>query len=100
MIDGTYTAVVDRFEDNLAVVLLENDGETVDETVFDRERLPEDGRHAGAVLTVELEDEDVVDIIYEERETVDRSEQAQQRFDELSQRPPTAGDTEDESDTS
>ena len=27
--DGTYTAVMDRFEDDLAVLLLEDDGETV-----------------------------------------------------------------------
>ncbi|MFC6764891.1 DUF3006 domain-containing protein [Natrinema soli] len=95
--DGIYTAVVDRFEDDLAVVLLEDDGETVDQAVLDTERLPEDGRHVGAVVSVELEDDEVIDITYEERETVDRSEQAQQRFDELSRRPPS---TEDESDTS
>ncbi|MDF9748263.1 DUF3006 domain-containing protein [Natrinema salsiterrestre] len=97
MLDGRYTAVVDRFEEDLAVVLLEDDGETVDETVLDRERLPEDGRHAGAVLTLELSDEEVVDITYDEGETVDRSERAQRRFDELSQRPPSR---EDDSDTS
>jgi len=95
--DGTYTAVVDRFEDDLAVVLLEADGDTVGEVVLAKERLPEDGQHADAVLTVELEDGTVVDITYEEQETEDRIEQAQQRFDELSQRPPSA---EDESDSS
>jgi hypothetical protein len=95
--DGIYTAVVDRFEDDLAVVLLEDDGDTVDQAVLDTERLPEDARHVDAVVSVELEDEEVIDITYEERETVDRSEQAQRRFDELSQRPPSP---EDESDTS
>jgi len=85
--DGIYTAVVDRFEDDLAVVLLEDDGDTVDQAVLDTERLPEDARHVDAVVSVELEDEEVIDITYEERETVDRSEQAQRRFDELSQRP-------------
>jgi len=29
--NGTYTAVVDRFEEDLAVLLLEEDGETVGE---------------------------------------------------------------------
>ncbi|WP_222913046.1 DUF3006 domain-containing protein [Natrinema sp. SYSU A 869] len=95
--DGTYTAVVDRFEDSLAVILLEDDGETVGEVVVDRERLPEDGRHVNAVLIVELEDEEVIDVTYKEQETVDRSERAQRRFDDLSQRPPS---TEDESNTS
>lgn len=94
--EGTYTAVVDRFEDELAVLLLEAEGDTVGEVVLDKEQLPEDGRHVDAVVIVELEDEAVVDITYEERETTDRSEQAQQRFDELSQRPPA---TEDESDS-
>ncbi|UHQ98607.1 DUF3006 domain-containing protein (plasmid) [Natrinema zhouii] len=95
--DGTYEAVVDRFEDSLAVVLLEDDDETIGEVIVERERLPEDGRHAGAVVSVELEDEEVVDITYEERETVNRSARAQRRFDELSQRPPRR---EDDSDTS
>ena len=94
--DGTYTAVVDRFEDELAVLLLEADGETVGETVLTKERLPEDGQHVDAVLTVDLEDETVVDITYEERETATRSEHAQQRFNDLSQRPPSR---EDESDS-
>lgn len=95
--DGTYEAVVDRFEGGLAVVLLEDDGETIGEVVVERERLPEDSRHTDAVLSVELEDEEVVDITYEERETVNRSARTQRRFDELSQRPPA---TEDESDMS
>lgn len=95
--DGIYTAVVDRFEDDLAVLLLEDDGDTVDQAVLDAERLPEDARHVDAVVSVELEDEEVIDITYEERETVDRSERTRRRFDELSQRPPSP---EDESDTS
>lgn len=87
--DGTYTAVVDRFEDDLAVLLLEADGETVDERLLDRERLPDAGRHVDAVVTVELEDDDVVSITYEEAETDERAEDAQRRFDNLSRRPPS-----------
>ncbi|WP_226021914.1 DUF3006 domain-containing protein [Halomicrobium salinisoli] len=93
--DGTYTAVVDRFEEGLAVLLLEADGEMVDELVLDAESLPEAGRHADGVLTVELRDETVVDITYEAQETTDRSERAQRRFDELSQRPPPVDDESD-----
>jgi hypothetical protein len=97
--DGTYTAVVDRFEDDLAVVLLEAEGETVDEVVIDSERLPAEGRHVDAVLLVDLENEDVVDITYEKRETADRAEQAQRRFDDLSRRPPAADESDDDPDS-
>ncbi|SFR96744.1 Protein of unknown function [Halomicrobium zhouii] len=93
--DGTYTAVVDRFEADLAVLLLEDDGETVGEVVVDEEALPEDGRHVDAVLAVELDDDELVGVTYEEAETEDRSEQAQSRFDSLSQRPPSEGDEAD-----
>ncbi|MFC7006705.1 DUF3006 domain-containing protein [Halalkalicoccus salilacus] len=40
--DGTYTATVDRIEEGIAVCLLEDDGEVVDERHLDRERLPAD----------------------------------------------------------
>jgi len=87
--DGTYTAVVDRFEDDLAVLLLEDDGETVGEVAVDAGRLPEVGRHADAVLVVELADGELVDAAYDAAETTDRAEAAQSRFDELSRRPPS-----------
>lgn len=95
--DGTYTTVVDRFEGEQAVLLLEDEDETVGEMVVDQERLPEAGRHVDAVVTVEVADGRVVDSTYRERETEDRSERAQRRFDELSRRPPSS---EDESDSS
>ncbi|WP_254533669.1 DUF3006 domain-containing protein [Natrinema gelatinilyticum] len=94
--DGTYTAVVDRFEDDLAVLLLEDDGETTGELVVNEDRLPESGRHVGAVVDVELEDGKPVRITYENQETNDRATAARRRFDELSQRPPA---TDDESDS-
>lgn len=90
--DGTYTAVVDRFEEELAVLLLEADGETVDEMVVDREVLPEDGRHVDAVFEVEIEDDDLVAGDYLESETTERAERSQRRFDSLSQRPPSDED--------
>jgi len=93
--DGTFTGVVDRFEADQAVVLLEADGETIDEIVLDIGRLPEDGRHVDAVLTIELEDGGVQDIAYEAGETESCSERPQRRFDALSQRPPTSEDDSD-----
>ena len=90
--EGTYTAVLDRFEEELAVLLLEEDGETVGEVVVDREALPEEGRHVDAVFEVELEDTELVEVTYAERETADRAEDSQRRFDELSERPPSDED--------
>ncbi|MFB9807267.1 DUF3006 family protein, partial [Haladaptatus pallidirubidus] len=48
----TFTAVLDRFEEEQAVLLLESNGETVDELVIHRDDLPESGRHQDAIFTV------------------------------------------------
>jgi hypothetical protein len=90
--DGTYIGVVDRFEGDLAVVLLEVDGETVGERAVATESLPDAARRVDAVLGVEFRDGDVVDVTYDPEETEWRSERARRRFDELSSRPPGAGD--------
>lgn len=92
MNDGTYTAVVDRFEDDLAVLLLEADGETVAELSLAKRRLPVNAQHVDAVLTVELADDHPVTISYEPDATADRSAAAQRRFDDLSKRPPSEDD--------
>ena len=89
---GTYTGVVDRFEGDLAVVLLEDDGETVGERALPRSRLPSAARHADAVLRVELRDGEVVGVTYQPAESEQRAERAQRRFDDLSSRPPSADD--------
>jgi hypothetical protein len=82
------TGVIDRFEDDLAVILLESDGEVVDEVVLDREELPAEADHPDAVLTVTLTDGAVTDLVYEPSETAERTERAQSRFDRLAERPP------------
>lgn len=86
--DGRYTAVVDRIEDGLATILLEEGGTDAYELVVDPEELPEGARHGDAVLTVDVEDEDLVDVTYDLEETEERREAAQSRFDRLSKRPP------------
>lgn len=85
--DGKYTAVVDRFEGDLAVLLLERDGETVDDIPLPQTELPENGRHQDAVLHVSVEDGEVRNATYKAEETAQRAEHAQSRFDRLSQRP-------------
>ncbi|WP_123536882.1 DUF3006 domain-containing protein [Halosimplex salinum] len=85
--DGNYTAVVDRIEDGLATLEVTDEEETDRyELVVDPEELPESGRHADAVLRVELDDGDLVDAAYDESETEERADAAQSRFDRLSER--------------
>lgn len=76
-------AVLDRFEGDRAVLLLEADGETVDELVVDEERLSADGRHEGAIFDVRIDDADVVDATYRPRATEERRTSLQERFDRL-----------------
>ncbi|WP_092735241.1 DUF3006 domain-containing protein [Halopenitus persicus] len=92
--DGTYTAVIDRFEDDLAVLLLEDDGNVTDQILVSKSRLPEAGTHVDAVLSVRIADGTAIDVAYRPEETSDRSRRMQHRFDELSERPPS-----DESET-
>jgi len=89
-----YTGVIDRFEDELAVILLEDDGDVVDELVLDRDDLPTDAAHEDAILEVTLEDGEVTDLVYDAAETENRKDRAQSRFDRLSERPPSDDDSE------
>ncbi|WP_080505203.1 DUF3006 domain-containing protein [Halorubrum aethiopicum] len=83
-----YTGVIDRLEDDLAVILLEADGEIVDEIVLDHKELPEEAVHPDAVLDITLTDGEVTDLVYDTAETENRKERAQSRFDRLAERPP------------
>lgn len=87
--DGTYTAVVDSIEDGLATVFFEEDGEEVGDAVLDAGDLPEDGRHADAILSATVEGGVVIEWEYREAKTEQRKEAAQSRFDRLSERPPS-----------
>ena len=96
--DGEYLAVLDRFEGDLAVLLLEADEETVGDVVAERDRLPDAARHADAVLRVVVEDGRLVDARYDERTTRERSDRAQSRFDRLSRRLGDRAEADDEHD--
>lgn len=88
--NGTVTAVVDRFEDDRAVLVLERDGETAGELVIDAERLPDDGRTVDAVFEVVLSEGAPTDVAFRPERTEHRAESAQRRFDRLSR--PTCDD--------
>lgn len=85
--DGTYTAVIDRFEADQAVLLVEDeDGALCGEVVADRAELPEAGQHVDAVFTIEVEAGELRTATYEKAETDRRTEQVRDRFDQLSER--------------
>ncbi|WP_042662510.1 DUF3006 domain-containing protein [Haloferax sp. ATB1] len=94
--DGTYTATVDRFEDDRAVLLVEADGRDIDQLVVDRDELPWRARTQNAVLTITVADGAYDGGQYEPDETEARTEAAQSRFDRLSRRPPSAPDADDD----
>jgi hypothetical protein len=91
---GTYTATLDRFEDapdgELAVLVVERDGEPVGQLDFPVAAIPTDGRSVDAVFSVDWTDERF-ELVYRPEETTRRRESAQARFDRLAQRPPAAG---------
>ena len=91
--DGEYTAVVDNVEDGLATVFFERDGEEVGNAVLEPSRLPSDGRHADAILSVVLSEGRIESASYEPERTADRKTAAQDRFDRLSERPPSDEET-------
>jgi hypothetical protein len=90
--DGAYTAVVDSIEDDLATVFFEQNGEDVASDIRPASNLPEEGRHADAIFTVDVRDGVVVEWRYEPAMTGERQEAAQERFDRLSSRPPSDDD--------
>jgi Protein of unknown function (DUF3006). len=86
-LDGTFTAVVDRFEEDLAVLVIEDDDETVGEYVTSAGNLPEDGQKVDAVLTATFEEGEIINVSFDENETEQRDTNMKNRLDRLSQRP-------------
>jgi hypothetical protein len=98
--DGTYTAVLDRFEDGSsedgpgerAVLLLESGDEVVAERAIPTWRLPEDARRQDAVLELSVNNGFVVSMEYDPEQTERRTSEAQSRFDRLAERPGEGSD--------
>lgn len=85
--NGEYTGTVDRIVDGeTAVVLLEDDGEVVEQHEVPLERLPEPAREDGSVVAVTLEDDELVRIEYEADETRARRKSIEEKLDRLSRR--------------
>jgi hypothetical protein len=85
ILDGTYTATVDRIEEGLAVFLIEDDGETIDERHHPEPDLPE-GVEEGTVCEVAFEEGELVGIEPQPERTADRRQRMREKFDRLSKR--------------
>jgi hypothetical protein len=94
--DGAYTAVVDTIEDSLATVFFEQDGVQKGSAVIDAETLPESGQRADAILSVTIENSTIETANYQPDETADRAAITQDRFDSLSERPPSKDEATDQ----
>ncbi|RQG90843.1 DUF3006 domain-containing protein [Natrarchaeobius chitinivorans] len=81
----TYIATVDRIVDGqTAVLLLEDDDETVDQFDVDVTRLPAEGQHERAVLEITVEASELCEAEYLPEITQSRKESAQERLNRLS----------------
>ncbi|WP_440992329.1 DUF3006 domain-containing protein [Haloarchaeobius baliensis] len=87
-----YTAVLDRFEEDTAVLLVEDEGEVVDELLVDRWELPEPGREQGAVFDLCVCGSSLRLLSYRPGETEARATASQSRFDRLARDLPSADD--------
>lgn len=85
--NGTFTGVIDRVVDGeTAVILIEENGDVVEQLDVPVDRLPEPGQEDGAVLSVTIEDGEFVTAEYRAGETSDRRESMRDRLDRLSER--------------
>jgi hypothetical protein len=89
---GTYTATLDRIEGapggDLAVLVVERDGDPVSQFDLPVEVIPDDGRHVDAVFEVVV-DGDRFALTHRPEATERRAASAQSRFDRLARRPPS-----------
>lgn len=92
--DGTYTAVVDSIEDGVATIFIEEDGEEIGHATCEATELPADGRQADAILLVTVVNGSPLRWTPDPERSLERTEAAQDRFDRLSERPPSDEDTE------
>lgn len=90
--DGWYTAVLDRTEDDEAVLVLERSGRAVDDLVVPLDALPCEARVPDAVLCVRVESGALDEAIFDPRRTVSRRDRARRRFARLSRRLSTGDD--------
>ncbi|WP_135805420.1 DUF3006 domain-containing protein [Halorussus marinus] len=89
--DGRYAAVLDRFEGERAVLLVEDGGTVLDEFAVRTRRLPADSRQ-NAVFRVTVRNGHLVSARPDPEASERRLAEAQDRFDRLAERPPDESD--------
>jgi hypothetical protein len=95
--DGWYTAVLDRTEAELAVLVLEDGADAVGDLMVPLDELPCEARVSDSVLRVRVEAGEFVDARFDADRTASRRDRARRRFARLSRRLPAPDD--EESDT-
>lgn len=85
--DGTYQAVLDRIEDDLAVFLVEDEATQLE---YSLEELSEYDVELseGDIVEVAIQDGELIAITPEIRETQSRRDRMRDKFDRLAERPP------------
>lgn len=96
-LDGEYRAVLDRIEDGVGVLLIEADGDVIDERHVDPDALPAAATE-GAIFEATLDDGALEGLEHRPQETERRREELQSRVDDLAQRPPGSESDEDGAD--
>lgn len=82
----THTAVIDRIEEGIAVLIFDGEDPAPDGLDIDVADIPDEAAHEGAVLAVTLSDGSVEKIESRPDDEENRRERAQDRFDRLSKR--------------
>jgi hypothetical protein len=85
ILDGTYTATLDRIEDGQAVFLIGDDGGAVAERHVPEAELPDDVGE-GAVCKLTFDGDAVIDIEHLPGTTKTRRERLRRKFDRLARR--------------
>lgn len=81
--NGTYTAYLDQITDREdAVLLIEEDGETVDELRVDVQDLPTEGQHERAVFEVTLVDRKLEEVEHLPEVERQRRERVKEKMDQ------------------
>lgn len=82
--NGIYTGVIDRIVDGkTAVILLEEDDETIGEVTVDAEEIPNEYRYESALLEVKIADGELVETAHRSKEERERRERVKEKLDRL-----------------
>lgn len=84
--EGRYTAVVDRIVDGeMAVLLLEDDDEVIEQFDVSTERLPAECDE-GSIVSVVVADDELIEMTLRPEETRKRRERIREKFNRLAKR--------------